>query len=105
MGVDPDIWVKVFERDNGTCQYCDADLLATFSSFQSATVDHVVAVSAGGSDDPENLRLACPCCNALLSRSAALTTHAERRALVQRSIASKWAWYAKWCADLGRQHP
>lgn len=102
MRVHHKTWQKVFERDNAICQYCDGDLLATFSTYWSATVDHVVAVAAGGADDPDNLRLCCTGCNGLLSRSSALTTHAERRALVQRRIAEEQQGYMEWRAHLGR---
>lgn len=102
MRVHHKIWQEVFERDNATCQYCDADLLATFSAYWSATVDHVVAVVAGGSDAPENLRLCCTGCNGLLSRSSKLTTHAERRALVQGRITKERQGYSNWRVYLGR---
>ena len=102
MRVHHKIGREVFKRDNATCQYCDADLLATFTAYWSATVDHVVAVAAGGVDDPENLRLCCTGCNGLLSRSSGLVTHSERRELVQRRLAEEQQEYREWRAHLGR---
>lgn len=102
MRVDPAIWRQVFERDNGICQYCDADLLSTFSAYWSATVDHVLAVAADGTDDPSNLKLCCTGCNGLLSRSAHLKTPEDRRTLVQRRISEEQQGYVEWRRHLGR---
>ena len=44
------------ERDGDRCFYC----LETFPAYH---VDHVRPASRGGSDDPENLVLACGDCN------------------------------------------
>ena len=65
----------------------------SFSRFHSATVDHVVAVSEGGSDDLENLVLSCPSCNSMLSRSGALKTYAERKSYVLGKIKERQDWY------------
>jgi 5-methylcytosine-specific restriction endonuclease McrA len=45
---------RIKRRDNYTCMYCGGE---------GETVDHVVAVSAGGSSDDENLACACQSCN------------------------------------------
>ncbi|WP_261344108.1 HNH endonuclease [Rubripirellula tenax] len=47
-------------RAGGRCEYC-----RMHHSLQGATfhVEHVFPRSAGGSDDAENLALACPSCN------------------------------------------
>lgn len=85
MNLDPKIWFQVFKRDKGRCRYCDADLLYSFSTFFSTTVDHIVARAAKGSDDdPANLVLACPACNSMLSRSTKLVTFEERRAFLDK---------------------
>jgi hypothetical protein len=50
----------VSERAGGRCEYC----LAPDSAFNfPLEVDHFVPGSAGGSNDPENLVLACRSCN------------------------------------------
>lgn len=48
---------EVLKRDDFTCRYCRA-------TDTKITVDHVVPVSLGGSDDPSNLVAACADCNA-----------------------------------------
>jgi hypothetical protein len=42
----------------GKCDWCTFSLLG-----QSFEIDHIIALSVGGSNTPENLALACPDCN------------------------------------------
>lgn len=44
------IRARVLQRDGFTCYYCGAD---------ADTVDHILAVAKGGTDDMENLVAAC----------------------------------------------
>lgn len=50
---------EVLRRDGHRCRYCGAS-----ADDQPLTIDHVVPVSLGGSDDPSNLVAACRDCNA-----------------------------------------
>lgn len=50
---------EILRRDNYACRYCGA----TAPDVQ-LTVDHVVPVVLGGTDDPDNLVTACVDCNA-----------------------------------------
>lgn len=45
----------VFDRDGRECSYCGAT--------EDLSVDHVVPLSRGGTNDPENLTPACKPCN------------------------------------------
>jgi 5-methylcytosine-specific restriction endonuclease McrA len=103
MRVPGKIWQQVFERDKGICQYCEINLLDSFSSYWSATVDHVVAVAAGGGDEVENLVLACPACNGMLSRSGKLTTVSERKAFVTHKISKEMEGFNEWCESINKQ--
>lgn len=47
---------EVLARDNHTCRYCHA-------SDSPLTIDHVIPVALGGTDDPSNLVAACRDCN------------------------------------------
>jgi len=49
---------EVFKRDRFTCLYCGRRVPEVILQ-----VDHVVPVSAGGTDDPENLLTSCEECN------------------------------------------
>lgn len=48
---------------NGRCEYCDDDLLASISAYKAWEADHIVPISAGGTDELENRALACRSCN------------------------------------------
>lgn len=50
---------EVLRRDDYTCRYCGAD-----ATDAKLTIDHVVPVALGGTDEPENLVTACADCNA-----------------------------------------
>ena len=50
----------VAERARGVCEYCRSQARFATHSF---SVEHVVPVNAGGSDELENLALACQGCN------------------------------------------
>jgi 5-methylcytosine-specific restriction endonuclease McrA len=93
MNVPIEIWEKVFRRDNGRCRYCGLDLLQSYSTFASATVDHLIARSVGGTDAPRNLVLACPGCNQMLSRAGDLRTFAKRKALLVQRWREHDGWY------------
>ncbi|SRR5258706_7633879 len=50
--------LKIYERDNYRCTYCDKQLTRF-----TATLDHVTAVSHGGDNSANNLKTACLQCN------------------------------------------
>ena len=86
MLVNAKTWFQVFEDAGGYCRYCGEDLLYSFSAYSSATLDHVIARAAQGSDNPVNLVLACRACNGHLTRCKHLTDVDDRKAyaLAQR---------------------
>lgn len=81
MAVSKRTRYEVLRRDNYTCRYCHA-------TDSPLTVDHVVPVTLGGSDDPSNLVAACKDCNAGKSSSspdAALVAQADEFAIRWRA--------------------
>jgi HNH endonuclease len=56
---------EVLRRDNHACRYCGAS-----APDAKLTVDHVVPVALGGSNEPANLVTACVDCNAGKSSSS-----------------------------------
>jgi 5-methylcytosine-specific restriction endonuclease McrA len=46
--------LRILSRDGRECYWCGMD---------ATTVDHIIPVAKGGSDDPENLVAACRRCN------------------------------------------
>ena len=59
MAVSKRVRYEVFRRDNNRCRYCGAT-----APDAPMTIDHVIPVALGGSDDPSNLVTACRDCNA-----------------------------------------
>lgn len=57
MAVSKRTRFEVLRRDNHSCRYCH-------SQDNPLTVDHVIPVALGGSDDPSNLVACCKDCNA-----------------------------------------
>jgi len=45
----------IYKRDNNKCQYCGAT--------KKLTIDHIIPKSKGGTDDWDNLVVACSSCN------------------------------------------
>lgn len=65
MSVSKRLRFEVFRRDGFACRYCGAT-----ASDTTLTIDHVVPVALGGTDDPGNLATACKDCNAGKSSSS-----------------------------------
>jgi HNH endonuclease len=58
LAVSKRLRYEVLRRDNYTCRYCGAK-----APDVKITVDHVVPVALGGTDEPSNLVAACDACN------------------------------------------
>lgn len=58
MSVSKRLRFEILRRDNHTCQYCGEK-----APDVTLHVDHVVPVTLGGSDKPDNLVAACKDCN------------------------------------------
>lgn len=59
MAVSKRTRYEVLKRDNHSCRYCGGS-----APDVKLTVDHVVPVALGGTDNPDNLVAACADCNA-----------------------------------------
>lgn len=55
--MDEALRALVWERAGGRCEYCQ--LHQSEYEFQTFHVEHIIAKQHGGSDDPDNLCLAC----------------------------------------------
>lgn len=58
MSVSKRLRFEILRRDNHACRYCGAA-----APEAKLTVDHVVPVALGGTDEPSNLVAACDACN------------------------------------------
>lgn len=56
----PSLRFSIWRRDGFRCTYCG---ISAFDKGVTLEVDHVIPVSRGGTDDPENLTTACRPCN------------------------------------------
>ena len=80
MAVSKRLRYEILRRDNHTCRYC-----GSAAPDVKLTVDHVLPVALGGSDDPTNLVAACADCNAGKTSSspdAPLVADVEQKALL-----------------------
>lgn len=59
---DSTLRTQLFERDGWRCRYCGEAVTS-----KTATLDHILPVSKGGKNDPENLATACLMCNSIKS--------------------------------------
>lgn len=59
MAVSKRLRMEILRRDNHTCRYCGGTAPEV-----RLTIDHVVPITLGGQDAPENLVAACVDCNA-----------------------------------------
>lgn len=76
MAISKRLRYEILRRDQNRCWYCK-------TAESRLTIDHVVPVSLGGSDEPSNLVAACPDCNAGKSASnpdAPLVAEVDQRA-------------------------
>jgi len=98
MTVSKRMRYEVLRRDGHRCRYCGAAAPGVM-----LTVDHVVPVALGGSDDPSNLIAACGPCNAGKSSSspdapivAAVDDKAARWANAMAQVAAERAADREW---------
>jgi 5-methylcytosine-specific restriction endonuclease McrA len=49
--------VKILKRQDGRCVYCKTDIKKRYH------VDHIIPLTRGGTNWPDNLQLLCPSCN------------------------------------------
>jgi hypothetical protein len=87
VALHPDVRAAVIERDGDACFYCG-------ERGAPLHIDHVLATSRGGTDQMDNLVVACAACN--VSKGDALVEEwftrrfQGQRALRQRGIGKPW---------------
>lgn len=59
---DPELREQLFIRDGWMCRYC-----GDVTTAETATLDHVIPVSRGGTGEPDNLATCCFICNSIKS--------------------------------------
>ena len=62
----PSVYAQAIRRDNGTCRYCDRDILESLDAFAASALDHLKPRKTKGRDDNLwNLVTSCHVCNSL----------------------------------------
>ena len=76
---------EVLERDGYRCVYCSADL-----HNEAVAIDHRVPVSAGGTNDIDNLQATCKTCNArkkdFTGPESGIREYLDRRRQIDRTL-------------------
>jgi hypothetical protein len=90
--LDPALREELFERDGWICHYC-AETVTT----DTVTLDHIVPISRGGTNAPENLVTACLICNSI----KADRTYEEAAADILAALVER----RRNSPDLGSQRP
>lgn len=57
--IKPSLRFQILKRDNHQCQSCGS----TVKDGAKLEIDHIIPVSKGGTNDPENLQILCKICN------------------------------------------
>lgn len=95
--ISPAIRDLVRQRAGGKCEYCHVLERWQYVPF---TVDHVVPIAKGGSDDPNNLALACFHCNCRKAdRLTALDPVSGAEVSLFNPRQDEWSDHFVWSAD------
>jgi hypothetical protein len=88
---------RIEKRANNLCEYCQ--LPQEFST-QSFVIEHILPVSKGGSDDLENLALACSACkNSKYNKTEAVDPQSLIIAELYNPRKNVWNEHFAWNAD------
>jgi len=87
---------SVYERYQFKCAYCGLDGSRDFETWFNANfaVDHIKPRKCGGTDDPENLALACHSCN-LYKGAIRCESIEEAKEAIRKKKRQAQDWYEK----------
>lgn len=97
MKISPAKRKLIEERAKGLCEYCRCT--QEFSP-QPFTIEHIIPKSKGGTDDLENLALACSACNnSKYDKIESLDPLTGRKALLYHPRNDEWNEHFMWNRD------
>lgn len=91
---------NIEERANGYCEYCRASVVFAPHSF---TIDHIIPLIAGGTDEPNNLAYACYGCNRRkYDKTAAIDPFSQTESPIFNPRTQAWSNHFSWDPDFIR---
>ena len=97
MSLSPALRSFVYERARGCCEYCRSQAEYATQSFQ---IEHIMPRSLGGSDEPDNLALSCPGCNAhKYNKITGMDPLSRAYVLLFNPRLDKWSEHFAWSPD------
>jgi len=92
----PDPRQHIYVRDKYTCQYCGWSGADDFENWNRAwfAIDHVTPKKHGGSDDDDNLVVACNTCNSVKAADMCNSVE-EGRQIIKRKNQGRREWFNK----------
>ncbi|GAX41800.1 HNH endonuclease [Tolypothrix sp. NIES-4075] len=97
MTIPNNIQELVRRRANFLCEYCH---YPEFLSTSPLTIDHIYPQSLGGSDDVDNLALACRRCNERhYNFTVGIDPETQQEVTLFNPRRQKWAEHFTWSAD------
>ena len=95
--ISPEIQRLVRQRANQLCEYCHTSERWQYVRF---TIDHVIPLAQGGSDDANNLALACFHCNRKKAdRLTALDPDSDEEVPLFNPRRDAWSEHFIWSSD------
>jgi predicted restriction endonuclease len=93
---------SVYERYGFKCAYCGLDGSGDFERWFSANfaVDHIKPTKHGGTDDPDNLALACHSCN-LYKGATDCNSIDQAKEIIHQKKRQAQDWYEKFVLKRG----
>ena len=84
----------IFERDNYTCQYCGRSGASNFDEWNQAwfAIDHVKPKKHDGSNNPDNLVVACHTCNSVKGSDMCNSVE-EGKEIIKRKNKVRKEWF------------
>ena len=88
---------EVYERYGFKCAYCGIDGSSDFEIWFTANfaVDHIKPIKFGGTDEPDNLALACHSCN-LYKHATDCNSVDEAKKIIRQKRSQARNWYEKY---------
>ena len=84
----------IFELDNFRCAYCHSPVELTVAIFE---IEHIKPQSKGGSDELDNLCLACPTCNRYKgSQTEVIDPETNKSTSIFHPRHQKWSQHFVW---------